>query len=171
MLESVFPLAVLTVFPAAMVVAGASDLFTMTISNRLTAGMTVAFFALAAWSGMDWSVLGMHVAAGALMLLIGIALFAPGWIGGGDAKLFAASALWLGWGPLLYYAMVASLAGGVLALLLLRYRQMPLPEWLDSQGWARTLHRADKGAPYGLALALAGLAAYTDSYWFSVALS
>ena len=83
--------------------------------------------------------------------------FARGWIGGGDAKLAAATALWLGFDQLLNYLIFASLFGGVLTLAILRFRLMPLPALLANQEWAKRLHRMDTGIPYGIALALAAL--------------
>ncbi len=53
------------------------------------------------------------------MLVIRIAFFAKGWIGGGDAKLSAATALWLGNDHLFEYALLASVFGGVLTLVFL----------------------------------------------------
>ena len=50
-----------------------------------------------------------------------------GWIGGGDAKLAAATALWFGFDHLLDYLLYASLFGGALTLVLLQFRQWPLP--------------------------------------------
>ena len=149
-----------SVFPAAMVLAACCDLFSMTISNRLTAGLAVAFFPIALWCGFDAQTLMMHVSAGAAMLAIGFTLFACGWIGGGDAKLFAATALWLGWTPLFEYALWASLMGGVLTIVILFARGIPLPPRLQSETWAVRLHGARQGVPYGIALAAAGLMIY-----------
>ena len=50
----------------------------------------------------------LHVAAGAAVLAVTFALFAFGWIGGGDAKLAAATALWLGFDTLPDYLMLAA---------------------------------------------------------------
>ena len=50
-----------------------------------------------------------------------------GWIGGGDAKLAAATALWFGFDFLLDYLVYASLFGGVLTLVLIQFRRLPLP--------------------------------------------
>ena len=56
-----------------------------------------------------------------------------GYIGGGDAKLFAAVALWLGLQDLLPYTLVASRSGRLLTLALLALRQLPLPAGLARQ--------------------------------------
>ena len=84
---------------------------------------------------------------------IGFTLFALGYIGGGDAKLFAAVALWLGPHDLLSYTLVATLLGGFLTLTLLGLRHLPLPAGLARQDWILKLHDNRSGIPYGVALA------------------
>ena len=74
-----------------------------------------------------------------------------------DAKVAAAAALWFGFPPLTGYLVYASLFGGALTLLMLQFRQWPLPRSLISQEWAQRLHRKDSGIPYGIALALGAL--------------
>jgi prepilin peptidase CpaA len=150
----------LTIFPLAMILAAASDLFTMTIPNRLSLALAGAFLALAPFTGIGWEAIGLHAATGAGALVLGIALFSFGWIGGGDAKLFAATALWLGHGVLLDYMLVAALLGGGLTLLILFARNMPLPAFAMTQPWVARLHDRRTGIPYGIALATAGLIAY-----------
>jgi prepilin peptidase CpaA len=103
--------------------------------------------------------------AGLAVLAVTFTLFACGWIGGGDAKLAAATALWFGFGPLMDYLVYASVFGGILTLAIIRYRVTPLPALLQGQDWALRLHRADEGVPYGIALAGAALAVYPQSIW------
>jgi prepilin peptidase CpaA len=153
----------LTVFPAAMAFAAASDLFTMKVPNRIAIGLVVGFLLLAPMIGMGWTDIGIHVAAAAAALLIGFCLFAFGWIGGGDAKLFAATCLWLGPEMLLTYGVITALIGGALTFVLLVLRGVPLPAALTSQGWIVRLHNTKEGVPYGIALAAAGLLVYPDT--------
>ena len=61
---------------------------------------------------MPLALIASHAGAGALVLVIAFACFAFGWIGGGDAKLAAAAALWFGFDHLLDYLVYASLFGG-----------------------------------------------------------
>ena len=91
--------------------------------------------------------------------------FARGWIGGGDAKLAAATALWLGFDQLMNYLLYASLFGGRVDILVIRFRVMPLPAALAGQEWAARLHRVDAGVPYGIALAASALLVYPDTFW------
>ena len=99
------------------------------------------------------------------MLVVSFGFFSCGWIGGGDAKLAAATALWFGFDLLFTYVLYASVLGGVLTLLLLQFRLMPLPGLLAGQVWAQRLHRKDGAVPYGIALAAAALVVYPESPW------
>jgi prepilin peptidase CpaA len=153
----------LMVFPAAMALAAATDLFTMTVPNRIALGLVAGFLLVAPMIGMGWSDVGLHIAMGLLGLVVGFCLFAFGWVGGGDAKLFAATCLWLGPELLLTYAVFAALLGGALTLILLFLRTMPLPAPLANQGWLVRLHSAEEGVPYGIALAAAGLIVYPQT--------
>ena len=81
----------LMVFPALMAFAASSDLFTMTISNRITLALVGGFVAVALISGMSPSDMLAHAGAAATVLAVTFVFFARGWIGGGDAKLRSAS--------------------------------------------------------------------------------
>jgi prepilin peptidase CpaA len=152
-------------FPALMAFAASSDLITMTISNRISLILIAGFFVLAFMIGMPLNEIGMHIGAAFAVLVVSFIFFARGWIGGGDAKLAAATALWLGFDQLLNYLIFASLFGGLLTLAILRFRAMPLPSLLANQDWAKRLHRMDTGVPYGIALALAALVIYPNTPW------
>jgi prepilin peptidase CpaA len=155
----------LLLFPALMAFAASSDLLTMTISNRLSLALTGSFFLLTLVIGMAPAAIGMHMAAGALVLVIAFGFFSQGWIGGGDAKLAAATALWFGFDYLLDYLVYASLFGGALTLTLLQFRRLPLPAVLARQKWILRLHEHGGGVPYGIALAAAALAVYPKTGW------
>ena len=156
-------------FPLAMAFAAASDLLTMTISNKLAAAMVVAFALASALVGMAASEFVMHFAAGAIVIAIAFAFFAAGWIGGGDAKFAAAVALWLGWSHLFDFTVYAALFGGALTLILLSFRRSVLPVFVIRQPWVQRLHDQKTGVPYGVALAAAGLATYPDTLWLRLA--
>jgi prepilin peptidase CpaA len=157
----------LLLFPALIAFAASSDLLTMTISNRVSLALTAGFLALAAINGMSLQDIAMHAGAGALVLAAGFVCFSFGWIGGGDAKLAAATALWLGFAYLLDYLVYASLFGGALTLLLIQFRLLPLPAMLARHGWIMRLHEKGGGVPYGIALAAAALIVYPKTGWMS----
>jgi prepilin peptidase CpaA len=160
-------LVLLTVLPGAFAYAAAMDLLTLTIPNPISAALVLAFFPVGAFAGLDaWGFL-THVGAGLGMLTVGILLFLPGWCGGGDAKLMAAIALWVGLDNLAAYIAYVALAGGMIATLFSTARALPLPRLLLGEPWALRLHRQDAGIPYGLALAAGALLVYPQTIWFT----
>jgi prepilin peptidase CpaA len=52
-----------------------------------------------------------------------------------------------------------------LTIVVLRFRQAPLPRLLEGQDWLKRLHRLDAGVPYGIALAAAALLVYPETPW------
>jgi prepilin peptidase CpaA len=157
----------LLLFPALMAFAASSDLLTMTISNRVSLLLVGGFLVLAVMTGMNATTIGAHMGAAALVLVIAFFLFWRGWIGGGDAKLAAATTLWLGFDQLLPYFLYASLLGGALTYLIIGFRFVPLPGFLLGREWAERLHQIDGGVPYGIALAAAALLVYPDTRWMT----
>jgi prepilin peptidase CpaA len=155
----------LLLFPALMAFAASSDLLTMTISNRLSLALAGTFFVLTLITGMSLAAFGMHLAAAAVVLVVAFGFFSQGWIGGGDAKLAAATALWFGFDFLLDYMLNAALFGGVLTLVLIQFRKLPLPAVLARQAWILRLHETGGGIPYGIALAAAALTVYPRTGW------
>jgi prepilin peptidase CpaA len=161
-----FPL--LLVFPAAMAFAGAMDLLTMTIPNRVSLALLAAFAAAAPLTGMPWPQVFSHLLAGFATLALGILMFDRGWLGGGDAKLLSAAVLWLGFENVVQYVFLVAALGGVLAATILAYRCLVPPLWVATQPWAMRLHDRRTGIPYGLALAAAALWVYPSTSWFAV---
>ena len=161
--------ATLVVFPALMVFAALSDLFTMTISNRLSLILIAAFPAFALAAGMDGWQIGLHLACGMGVLALTFAMFAMNWIGGGDAKLAAATAVWVGFDHLGDYGLDTALIGGALTLAIIYGRLIPLPRFMVGIDWVTRLHERGAGIPYGIALAIAGLLVYPDTGVWSAA--
>ena len=157
----------LTLFPAMMAFAASSDLFTMTIANRVSLILVGGFVLLAVLTGMSADDMLSHVGAAAAVLVVAFVFFSRGWIGGGDAKLAAATVLWLGFAHLADYLIYASLLGGALTLLLIQFRALPLPQYSVGREWAERLHRRGGGVPYGIALAAAALVVYPQTEWMT----
>lgn len=155
----------LTLFPALMAFAAASDLFTMTISNRISLALVAGFALLAALGGMSGHELVLHLSAGAIVLVCAFTFFTMGWVGGGDAKLASAVALWFGFAWLFDYLVYAALAGGVLTFLIVQFRKWPLPAAISGQIWLQRLHETKGGIPYGIALAIGALMIYPETEW------
>jgi prepilin peptidase CpaA len=160
---------VMMVLPLLLALAAGFDLASYTIPNRLSLAIAAVFIVFAAVSGFSGAAWGSHLAAGLVGLAAGFALFAARWIGGGDAKLFAVTALWFGFADLMSYAIIAAILGGVLTLALLVLRRVPLPALLLRQSWIARLHDARSGIPYGVALAAGALAVLPSAQILRVA--
>jgi len=151
-------------FPALVLVAAAKDALSFTIPNWIPLSLMVIFPAAALVSGAPPMTLGLHVAIGVAALVAGMAMFALRWVGGGDAKLFAAVALWLGWPALPTFLFGAAIAGGVLALILISLRSAALrPLVLLGPPWVNRLAEPGEGVPYGVAIAVGAFAAFPAS--------
>lgn len=156
----------LAFFPGLMTFAATMDLLTMTIPNRASLLLVAIFFPLALFAGLDLTTIALHASAALVVLLIGFSLFSFGFLGGGDAKILAAAALWFGWFYLLPFLVYTGFFGGILAVALLYARRRPLPAGLERVPWIVRLHTPDEGAPYGVAIAAAALMVYPDTFWF-----
>ncbi len=143
------------------------DVLTFTIPNRISVALLGGFWICSLSLGMSSPILLGHLTAGLLMFLVGFAMFALGWIGGGDAKLLAAAALWIGLDHLLPFLFWTALLGGALSIALLTYRSILPPVWLLSQSWAMRLHDRKEGIPYGVAIAGGALIVYPSTFWMT----
>jgi len=162
--------AILLVFPLCLVFAAISDLLTMTIPNRVSLILMISFAVLAPLSGMALPAIGMHALGAAIVFGICFALFALNVMGGGDAKLLSAAAIWFGYDPaLLSFLVYVSFIGGLVtvAILLIRSQAdmilaigLPIPNSL----------LLAKKIPYGVAIAIGGFLAFPSSPLFLAAL-
>ena len=153
-------------FPLGMALAASSDLLTMKISNKLVLLVVAGFFVVAIAINLPLQQLALHVMCAMLVLVVGFILFALRWIGGGDAKLAAATTLWLGFGLTPMFVVYAGMLGGVLTLAILALRHFPLTPFLARYVWLERLHNPKSGIPYGIAMAAAGMLVYTNSVIF-----
>ncbi|AEQ50085.1 A24 family peptidase [Pelagibacterium halotolerans] len=135
----------------------------MRISNALVAVVVAGFVIIALVVGISPALIGMHLAAGALVLAVTFTLFAFGWIGGGDAKLAAGIAMWMGFELMLPFLLYASILGGALTFALLIGRRYALPAPLMRIGWIGRLHHPKTGVPYGIALAIGAMLVYPQT--------
>lgn len=155
---------IFVVFPFCMLFAAISDMLSMTIANRVSIILVVTFAVVAPLTGMAWSDFAWHLAAGVLVLSITFALFAMGGMGGGDAKLMAATAVFMGFGfQLVQYVVVSAFLGGVLTVALLLYRNSPLAVYTNRNMFMRHFADESVGIPYAIALGAGGLMTYPDS--------
>lgn len=160
MLEAV----IFVVFPFCMAFAAVSDMLSMTIANRVSLILVAVFAVVAPLTGMDWTVYAWHWAAFGGVLAATFGLFALGGMGGGDAKLMAATALWMGVGlPLVEYLAVASVLGGFLTLGIMAFRASPFAMLASGSPFAAHFANPKLGIPYGIALGAAGLIVAPES--------
>lgn len=162
--------AILVIFPLCMAMAACSDLLTMTIPNRLSVVLIASFCAIAPFSGLGAYDIAMHFGAGAAVFAACFALFALGIMGGGDAKILTASAIWFGLNESLFqYLIWVSAFGGLLSIVILLMRSqhnliltygIPMPETM--------LHK--KKVPYGIAIGAAAFMAYPHAPLMQLAL-
>jgi prepilin peptidase CpaA len=161
---SLLQAALLTIFPALLILAALSDVTSFTIPNRISLLLIASFFPAALALGRPLGEIGVDLAVGGAALVAAIGMFAAGWIGGGDAKLFAAVSLWLGWGAAPGFLVATALAGGALAVALMNLRSAWLrPYFSAAPSWVARLAAPDAAVPYGVAIAFGGLIAFPQS--------
>lgn len=154
---------IFVVFPLCLAVAACSDFLTMLIPNRVSAILIAAFLICAPLAGLGLTDVAMHIAAGLIVFSVCFALFAFNVMGGGDAKLLTASAVWFGLTfSLVEFLVYVSFLGGVLTLAILSLRAhtntilasgLPVPDSLVMA----------KKVPYGIAIGVAAFMAYPSS--------
>lgn len=153
------------VFPLLLIVAGAGDVMTLRIPNRLVMCVALAFFVFAPASGMSLELMSVHLATGGVLLATGLLLFSLNLFGGGDAKLLAAAGLWLGFPGALMLVAFTALAGGVLAVALAMVFMTHLQADLRSRKLGKRFEGLAPKLPYGFAIAVGAISALPWSWW------
>ncbi len=163
--------AIFVVFPLCLAMAAFSDLFTMTIPNRVSAILLATFVVVAPFAGLGIEQIGLHFLSAAVVFAVCFALFALNIMGGGDAKLLTAAAIWFGFDQSLFlFLTYVSVFGGILTLAILMLRKqedlllatgLPLPHLLFTA----------KKIPYGIAIGMGGFFTYPSSPLMMAALA
>lgn len=154
-------------FPLAMVYAGLMDLATLKIRNALVLAIGAGWLVLAPLAGFGFMELAASFAVAGLVFAVTFTFFALGWIGGGDAKLAAVTALWFAPDQALLYFIYASVLGGLLTLVILQLRARMMPAALYRVPWVAHLHDPKAGVPYGAAMAPAALIVFPQTAWIA----
>lgn len=159
------------IFPLCLAAAAFTDLFEMKIPNIIPLVMLAGFFALAAVVGLPLREVSLHLLAGFIVLLACFTFFAFNVMGGGDAKLLSAAAVWFGFNlSLLVFLLQVTILGGALTLLILLIRsqsshilalRLPVPRSL----------LMEKKIPYGIAIAIGGFCSVLQSPLVLLAIS
>lgn len=160
-MTSVLQTILVLAFPGLVLFAAVRDVVSYTIPNWISLGL-VALFPLASLAtGLPMGTFGASLAVGFAALVAVMAMFALRWVGGGDAKLFAAAALWCGLPGIATFGLATCLAGGALTFFLLALRQPMLRSFvLSGPRWFTRLAEPEESVPYGVAIAVGALAAF-----------
>jgi prepilin peptidase CpaA len=126
--------------------AAISDLRRYVIPNWLSLAIIGLFIVYSVANPPSWRFLVFDILGTLTLFAFGLLLFARGMFGGGDLKLLCSTALWMGLADIPRFLLVTTLAGGVLALLILIFRSLK-----SADGRLR-----DHRVPYGIAIACAG---------------
>ena len=144
------------------------DVRSFTIPNWVPGALIVGWVIAAPFLGLGWMDAGLSFLTGLGVLLLGIALWAPGWVGGGDVKLLAAGALWFGWPDGLAFVLIAVAAGGVLAVILVVLRQVAHLLPISSDVLGSTALAQGAPVPYAIAIAAGALLVLPQAQMFAV---
>lgn len=157
----------LWLYPALVIWAGIGDATSYRIPNRITGTLALTYMPIAILFGLTINQIGLAILVALAVLVAGIIFFALGWIGGGDAKLLAACALWLGPPVLIPFLLTTALLGGGLALGLLALRNPLLVPFVQRlPPWIERLLTPGADVPYGVAIAAAALIGFQQSPLF-----
>lgn len=147
-------------FAAILLLAALSDARRFLIPNIYSVLLILLF--VAAWffgfpfAGPLWS----HLLHFAIALGIGMALFHFGWLGGGDVKLYAATALWfaIGNGILLFF--ITTISGAAIVMVSMAFRMLAIAFGRGPREKGSFFKRR---IAYGVAIAAGGIASMA---WF-----
>ena len=134
-----------------LILAGAAlqDIAMLRISNLFSIALILLFGAWLWANGLP-ATLWQNAVLFAIVLLLGLLLFAAKWFGGGDVKFLSAGALWFDLQGGLALFVYMTLCGGLLSLLLVFARRM-LPAGVRGRlGWPGLQPRGP--IPYGVAI-------------------
>ena len=160
---------IVAIFVSTMLLVAYKDATSMTIPNWISLALLAGFFLITpfVWQGLE--VFGTHLLVGFAFFAAGFAMFAFGWLGGGDAKLMAATGIWWLWDDAFLYVSYTTIAGGILALFLLLGRKY-IPVRVLTSRFAQQMLKDEKKMPYGIALAVGALLTLPQSAIFKAAL-
>ena len=147
----VFTYGLLAALAIALLTAAVTDIQRRQIDNWLNAAIALGapLFWLA--TGMTLPEIGWQIAVAAGCFAVLAAMFAFGWMGGGDVKLLTALALWISPYWFAQLLVVMAVAGGALTLAI--------------AAWHFAARRKGRPAiPYGIAISGAGLWALASQY-------
>lgn len=153
-------------FALLMLIAAWTDVQRYTIPNWIVLAMLGLWVVASPFLGLGWGEAGLSVLTFIVVLALGMALWAPGWLGGGDVKLIAAGALWFGWPDVLAFILFSAAAGGVVALILIALRRISPALPVSAEFLGKTPLAQGAPAPYAVAIAAGTLIVLPGSTLF-----
>lgn len=144
---------VLTIWVVTLIAAAICDMWVFRIPNILP-GISILLFGVTQIISSSAIVPWENIAHFAATLIIGMFLFSRGWIGGGDAKLYAATSLWFPASGAVAMLFLTTISGAVLAGLFIIARLL---------GLRKNVPKQDRRIPYGVAIATGGIG--TAAFW------
>lgn len=161
---------ILFVFATLMIWAAISDFKNYILSNRLCLSVTSLYFLFIAalyltGTPPTLAYLGYSIAIAIGVFVFLLALFAYGYIGGGDVKLIPAVLLWAGPAFSLKFILITTLFGGIVAILTIccRYLKSYLSKLKSSENINFSMQQSselvnnDNNIPYGIGISAGGL--------------
>ena len=147
-------------------IAGVSDYFTLKIPNWLNLAIAVSVIPFVIMADMPMEIFAWHVVAGILTFIVAYIMFAFGIFGGGDAKMVAACALWIGWDSMFNFSVYIVIAGGILGLALTAWKWLAAKKDDAGFAWAQGFLAEKKlQLPYGIAIAASGVIVFPATWW------
>ncbi len=160
---------ILAVFPAALLVAAANDIYEFTIPNWVSIILVCAYPAAGFAVGAAPGVMADGLMVGVAALAVTFALYAAKIVGGGDAKLVAAAAPWIGASALGVFLFNTAICGLALAIVMIMFRKLPFLPVYAQAPWLIELHQRKKDLPYAVAIAGGGLLSFSQTPFFQLA--
>lgn len=132
-----------------LLTAALEDMWRLQINDWVSGSVAIGAFVALAMDGAAVE-LWQNFLLFLFVLALGTILFVRGWMGGGDAKILAASALWFDLGHGWKMLVAVAIAGGLEAILIMLLRLLPWPENMRARVAAL---RKGEDLPYGVAIA------------------
>lgn len=170
-MSSLVSLIFLSCFPAALIIAAFNDLYEFKIPNWVSVLLVISFFAAAMILNAASTTVFENIMLATGALVVGFILFARNVIGGGDAKLFAATVLWIGLPGFTAFLLNMALAGAALAIFLIIFRKAPALPIYAHAPWLLRLHQKPRDIPYAVAICVGGLLSFQETLYFQLTFS